>query len=86
MKSHEREMIVCLIEWVAEQLQIPVRVVMLIGKSRVWDFASRKRVPTFVHSGRLDARARKHAYTSEGLEQIRTSETEEDEQPLRKIG
>jgi hypothetical protein len=85
MKPAEREMLVCLIEWIHEQLNIPVRIVMLIGKTRVWDFSERKRVAKFVHSARLDARARKFEFTREGLDEVEREAGAEAE-PLRKIG
>jgi len=71
MKPVDRECIVCMLEWVADQLDMSVRIVMFVGKVRVWDFQQQKRVPTFVHSARLNERAKKYEFSREGLDSIR---------------
>ncbi len=86
MKPHERELIVCLAEWTAHGLDVPVRIVMLVGKSRVWDVATKRRVSCFVHSERLDKRARKFNYPGDGLNETKRESIDQGAEPLRAIG
>lgn len=79
MRPTDREMIVCLLEWISEHLEIPIRIVMLVGKVRVWSPHVHKRVSMFVHSARLDLRSRKLQFSREGLENIAKFDTEEEQ-------
>lgn len=78
MKPHERETLVCLFEHVCAHNDIPARLVMLVGKTRVWDMRQQSRVSMFVHSARLDNRARRFEYTREGLDEITQGDLHND--------
>jgi len=70
MKPIEREMIVCVTEWVSQNLRVPVRVVMLQGKIRAYDPAIFKRRLMYVNSDRLKDRARKFEFFKNELKSI----------------
>ena len=82
-----REMFVCLIEWVADNLGVDVRLVMLGSQVLVWDQQEQRRVKRFRQSERLAARARRFEFTREGMDEVSAEGLEllETAQPGRAV-
>jgi hypothetical protein len=83
MRPSEREMIVYLLEHVCDQLNIEMRVVLLLSKAAVWDKEQRRRVLKFVHSSRLDKRARKWSFDRAGLEEVLGKDTDTEKRSTK---
>jgi hypothetical protein len=61
MKPSQMENLMAMIGWSAMQMQVNVRVILLLARSRVWNQEKGKREEMFLHSHALEARA--HGYS-----------------------
>lgn len=85
MRPVNRERLAVDVEHVAGRLQIGVRIIFLTGKVRLWDFKACKRFSAFVHSARMEERARKFQFTREGLDELRREAEPAASEPLRAL-
>lgn len=85
MKPQERELLVMLFEWVADQLKMKLRIVMLVGCVGVYDVHKRKRFRTIVPSGFLNARAKQINFSDDGTADATITPETETEEPATKI-
>jgi hypothetical protein len=69
----DREMLVMLCEHISTNDDIPIRLVLIVGKCRTWDNEAQKKINTIAHPERLltrveDGRARMFDFTREKME------------------